>query len=100
MLLSRACELEELEELVCWRRAGEGCVVRSREERRGVMAAIGRGGVCENIDRRILRSNRIYSAGSRDCDEWCQAPPRADPGCEGALARDWELLGGEGGQDN
>jgi hypothetical protein len=32
-------ELLELEELVCWRRAGEGWVVRAREERRGDMAA-------------------------------------------------------------
>lgn len=34
-------EVEELEELVCWRRAGEGWVVRAREERRGVIAANG-----------------------------------------------------------
>jgi hypothetical protein len=37
VLLSRVREVEELEELVCWRRLGEGWVVRAREERRGDM---------------------------------------------------------------
>jgi hypothetical protein len=42
VFLSRVVELEELAEefvLVCWRRAGEGWVVRALEERRGVMVA-------------------------------------------------------------
>lgn len=30
-------EDDELEELVCWKTAGEGWEVRAREERRGVM---------------------------------------------------------------
>jgi hypothetical protein len=40
VLLSRV-ELEELEEFVCWLRAGEGWEVRAREERRGDMAGRG-----------------------------------------------------------
>lgn len=97
--------------IACVRAGGTGGVGVLEEGRGGLCGASSRGAARRhggdrswrgmwNIDGRILRSNRMYSAESRDCDEWCRAPPRADPGCEGALARDWELLGGEGGQDN
>lgn len=37
VLLSRVMDAEELDELVCWKFAGEGWEVRAREERRGVI---------------------------------------------------------------
>jgi hypothetical protein len=93
-------ELLELEELVCWRRAGEGWVVRAREERRGVMAA-------RSVPDRIYsswRSEGLFfeiGEGFETC-EWARVRGKeggilsfsSRTGCEGALGRAIESFGG------
>lgn len=47
--------MEDPEEFVCWRRAGEGCVVRARDERRGDMACSCANRFSEGGRRKLLK---------------------------------------------
>lgn len=54
-------DAEELDELVCWKFAGEGWEVRAREERRGVITGgLDQGERERGVKNKEMQSMRVY----------------------------------------